>query len=327
MYLARNYQAAGLSVSCFAGGDQIRFRMYPGGIRQLFDGWSKNLATGAVGTDRIAVALAVLWVCVQVATARRAPADLAAWTFGSGGFPFVTVAAWLLVVVQLRALLRRVGSFRATTAILFPIPLLAFVAMFARSLLWTFVRRSVVWRGRRIQLRVARPDVRVVFMSDFATVMVDVIAWGAVHAGTGYVVHRLPVSSLERALVVEVPRLRPQRPFLRAGASHQAVEGPRARSRRCVPGRCEQAFGAGSRAGGLERFVVETRRAELGHWLAACAGPFFVLWNPPLAAVVLIVYGLAANLPFVAIQRYNRIRAPNPASQPRNRARPVEQQP
>jgi len=61
--------------------------------------------------------------------------------------------------------------------------------------------------------------------------------------------------------------------------------------------------------GGLERFVVETRRAELGHWLAAAAGPFFVLWNPWPAAVALVVYGLAANLPCIAIQRYNRLRA------------------
>ena len=61
--------------------------------------------------------------------------------------------------------------------------------------------------------------------------------------------------------------------------------------------------------GGLDRFVVETRRAELGHWLAAAAGPLFVLWNPWPAAVVLVAYGLAANLPCVAIQRYNRLRA------------------
>jgi len=62
-------------------------------------------------------------------------------------------------------------------------------------------------------------------------------------------------------------------------------------------------------AGGLERFVVETRRAELGHWLAAASGPLFVLWNPPGAAVALVTYGLVANLPCVAIQRYNRLRA------------------
>jgi glycosyl-4,4'-diaponeurosporenoate acyltransferase len=39
----------------------------------------------------------------------------------------------------------------------------------------------------------------------------------------------------------------------------------------------------------------------------AC-GPLFVLWNPPLAAGLLMSYGVAVNLPFIAIQRYNRFR-------------------
>jgi glycosyl-4,4'-diaponeurosporenoate acyltransferase len=37
-------------------------------------------------------------------------------------------------------------------------------------------------------------------------------------------------------------------------------------------------------------------------------GPVFVLWNPPLAAGLLVGYGVVANLPFIAIQRYNRLR-------------------
>ena len=59
---------------------------------------------------------------------------------------------------------------------------------------------------------------------------------------------------------------------------------------------------------GLELFVRETRRAELGHWWAMLAGPVFMLWNPPAIAAVLIGYGIAINLPFIAIQRYNRFR-------------------
>ena len=61
--------------------------------------------------------------------------------------------------------------------------------------------------------------------------------------------------------------------------------------------------------GGLERFVLETRRAELGHWLAAAPGILFVLWNPPAVVPFMVAYGLLVNLPFVAVQRYNRLRA------------------
>ena len=60
--------------------------------------------------------------------------------------------------------------------------------------------------------------------------------------------------------------------------------------------------------GGLGRFVAETRRAEWGHWLAAAGSLPFALWNPPVLAAVMVAYGLAVNEPFIAIQRYNRLR-------------------
>ena len=49
----------------------------------------------------------------------------------------------------------------------------------------------------------------------------------------------------------------------------------------CSPAASRSAASPAAEQGGLERFVVETRRAELGHWLAAAPGVLFVLWNPP----------------------------------------------
>jgi glycosyl-4,4'-diaponeurosporenoate acyltransferase len=56
-------------------------------------------------------------------------------------------------------------------------------------------------------------------------------------------------------------------------------------------------------------FVIETRRAELGHWLAMVGGPVSMLWNPPTGDVAMVAYGVLVNAPFVAVQRYNRARA------------------
>ncbi|MDQ2755875.1 MAG: hypothetical protein M3Y71_04845, partial [Actinomycetota bacterium] len=58
--------------------------------------------------------------------------------------------AWLATVLQLRWLLRTVGSFRWWTWALFPVPLLAFTLVFVRSAVLTCLRREVTWRGRRI---------------------------------------------------------------------------------------------------------------------------------------------------------------------------------
>jgi glycosyl-4,4'-diaponeurosporenoate acyltransferase len=57
----------------------------------------------------------------------------------------------------------------------------------------------------------------------------------------------------------------------------------------------------------LAQFLLETRRAESAHWCMLCCLPLFFLWNPPWACLVMTAYALAANLPCILAQRYNRI--------------------
>ena len=150
---------------------------------------------------------------------------------------------------------------------------------------------------------------RVVHLPDPATVLVDVVAWGVVHAGTGYLAHRLPVAWLSQDR-----RLWRERGWERRGRLYEALRIRRWKDRLPEAGALF-AGGVSKRhvpmadPDGLGRFVVETRRAEVAHVLAALPGPVFALWNPPGAAVIMVVYGVAVNLPFIAIQRYNRIRA------------------
>ena len=151
---------------------------------------------------------------------------------------------------------------------------------------------------------------RVVHLSDPVTLVVDVVAWGLIHAGAGYLAHRTSVAWLshDRWLFRE-------RRFERGGRLYtRGLRIGRWKDRLPEAG---DVFAGGiskrhvtaAEDGGLERYVVETRRAELGHWLAAAPGALFVLWNPPAVVPIMIAYGLLVNLPFVAVQRYNRIRA------------------
>jgi glycosyl-4,4'-diaponeurosporenoate acyltransferase len=57
----------------------------------------------------------------------------------------------------------------------------------------------------------------------------------------------------------------------------------------------------------LHHFILETRRAETAHWCMLCCLPLFFLWNPPWACWVMTMYAVAANLPCILVQRYNRI--------------------
>ncbi len=58
----------------------------------------------------------------------------------------------------------------------------------------------------------------------------------------------------------------------------------------------------------VSMFVAETCRSEGVHWVTMIFAPFFFLWNPLWVGVVMIGYAVAANLPCIITQRYNRIR-------------------
>lgn len=141
------------------------------------------------------------------------------------------------------------------------------------------------------------------------TVALDVVAWGAFHAATGYAAHRLGDERLARdgwglrergfedAGRLYRRRLRIHRWKDRLPEAGALFAG--GVSKRHLPG-------PGTR--GLQVLVRETRRAELAHWWALWCGPVFALWNPPLATALLVAYGVGVNAPFIAVQRYNRFR-------------------
>jgi len=145
--LARAYQRAGLPVSCATGRRAVTMRSYPGGLRQLIGGWTKNVASGANDAPPGPAVATVAWVCVHHAVAvgaATAVLDHGEWRLWA--------VAWAAVAGQLGWLLRRLGAFRWWTWVLFPVPLAFFDLVFARSLVSTTLRRSVRWRGRDVRL-------------------------------------------------------------------------------------------------------------------------------------------------------------------------------
>ena len=90
---------------------------------------------------------------------------------------------------------------------------------------------------------------------------------------------------------------------------HQTLEGPAAGCRTLVwRGGFAKGTLAGTKADYLRRFIRETWRGELCHWFALGCTPVFFLWNPGWADLVMVAYALAANLPCILAQRYNRSR-------------------
>ncbi len=58
----------------------------------------------------------------------------------------------------------------------------------------------------------------------------------------------------------------------------------------------------------LERFLRETWRGELVHWLALLTLPLFAIWNPWWGVLINAAVALAVNFPCILALRYNRAR-------------------
>ena len=58
----------------------------------------------------------------------------------------------------------------------------------------------------------------------------------------------------------------------------------------------------------LHRFLIETSRGELVHWLGISPFWVFGLFAPPQVIWIMLLYALVVNLPCIIAQRYNRPR-------------------
>lgn len=114
------------------GRGALNIRMYPHGWREMIDGWSKGFAAGAARTSPLLLALTVVWMTGAIFAMRE-------------------VATYALFALQLTILLRRIGSYRITTALLYPLPLFFFFAVFARSFFRSHTRESILWKGRPVR--------------------------------------------------------------------------------------------------------------------------------------------------------------------------------
>lgn len=64
----------------------------------------------------------------------------------------------------------------------------------------------------------------------------------------------------------------------------------------------------GSDVCALQEFIVESRRAELTHWISIAPAALFFLWNPLWAGWLNVAYAILFNVPIIIAQRYNRPR-------------------
>ncbi len=144
--LAARFRHARLPVTLRAGREALSFRMYPRGLRSLIEGWTKNLAAGAGAAPLAATLLVTAWVAALLGSV-----GLVIGLVAEGGpGALAAVAVYAAFVAQLTWMAHRSGRFGWWPIAAYAVPVAAFVAMFAWSVVRTCVFGSVTWRGRRI---------------------------------------------------------------------------------------------------------------------------------------------------------------------------------
>lgn len=150
-FIAHVYERAGLPASAYMGHEQINYRMYPGGLQDLIDGFNKNFATAAGEVSLVRMFAVVLWLSGLFWAAWCLPAALFGWPMVGNSSELYNGLFYLAFAIQLAIILRPVGSFRLT-AFLFPFPVAFFVVVFIFAIL-KLKRGQITWKGRTISTR------------------------------------------------------------------------------------------------------------------------------------------------------------------------------
>ena len=143
-------QKKGMEVHCLGGKRTISFRMYPNGIRELINGWSKGFAMGATKTSTSLLIMIVLWIAGSIGTTRCLIEAILAT---NNVHIAISGGIYILYVAQIYWMLVRIGNFKLYSALFYPIPAAFFVVVFIYSFVRTFLVRSVKWKGREIDLK------------------------------------------------------------------------------------------------------------------------------------------------------------------------------
>lgn len=145
--LAHPLAAAGVYPRLFSGRGAVSVRLYPQGLLELIRGWSKSFAKGAGQTPVVTLLVIILWISGMIITTAFL---VRSCTLGN----WSPTAAWLVIygayALQFHWHLRRLGTFRSYTSLVFPILLIFFLAIFTWSAFLINIKKQIKWKGRVI---------------------------------------------------------------------------------------------------------------------------------------------------------------------------------
>ena len=188
--LGKKFIRAGYKVRCYGGKETLSFRMYPQGLRSLFSGFSRSLATGSQTMSFLTLLLIVCWVVGAFGVTRNLLqsaflGDVTGLLCGEGSTCSISCRFTGCSLASAILAFRRPFFFR--------LPLIFFAAAFCLVTLSHVLQEKGNLEGK------ACPDwrgedsfVRLIHLPTFWTVLVDFMAWFIIHIGVAFVPVRVP---------------------------------------------------------------------------------------------------------------------------------------
>lgn len=147
--LGRRFLERGISVHLYGGKGCLSFQMYPQGLRQMVEGWTKNFALGAFSSSPFCLLFCFSWITFCLSIPLNLIKGLIAQHWST---TIVNFILYFLYTCQIHLALNRLGNFGSIPALFYPFFLIFFIAIFLRSLFYTYGLRYVTWKGRKIRL-------------------------------------------------------------------------------------------------------------------------------------------------------------------------------
>ena len=143
--LGKELKKAHLPYKLFIGDENISYKMYSSGLVSLCQGWVKNMAAGAAMTSLPALIMVYLWV----GSITCCPYYLAKYAI-IGNLPMILAHAvlYLLWVIVLYLLAKKIGRFNPFFIVFFPILVISFLFLFILSVIKRLLGLPVTWKGR-----------------------------------------------------------------------------------------------------------------------------------------------------------------------------------
>jgi 4,4'-diaponeurosporenoate glycosyltransferase len=145
IYLGKALLSGGHKISSYIGKGIVSFRMYPEGINDMLGGFSKNFATGAIAIGVIPSILLIIWLSSLYATLNLMIQSIIFMKYLE-----LAISLYLTQGLLLYYFSKKIGNFRLSLIVLYPIHALFFLLTFIWSFIKIYVIKKNTWKGRSV---------------------------------------------------------------------------------------------------------------------------------------------------------------------------------